>query len=62
MWSASPCARSSRPIVGGSAGGTWRVIGDMMPFGVMKRSGFGLESGLEATRESLETANPFVMR
>jgi aldehyde dehydrogenase (NAD+) len=46
----------------------------MMPFGGMKHSGIGRESGMEAIREYLETksvwismaegspANPFVMR
>ncbi len=46
----------------------------MMPFGGMKHSGFGRESGIEAIQEYLETksvwlsyatgapANPFIMR
>jgi acyl-CoA reductase-like NAD-dependent aldehyde dehydrogenase len=45
-----------------------------MPFGGMKQSGFGRESGIEAVKEYLETksvwlsyatgapANPFIMR
>lgn len=53
---------------------TYRAISYMMPFGGMKHSGIGRESGLEAIREYLETksvwismaegspANPFVMR
>jgi aldehyde dehydrogenase (NAD+) len=53
---------------------TYRAISYMMPFGGMKHSGFGRESGMEAIREYLETksvwismaegspANPFVMR
>ena len=53
---------------------TYRAVSYMMPFGGMKRSGVGRESGLEAIREYLETksvwistsndvpANPFVMR
>lgn len=53
---------------------TYRAISYMMPFGGMKRSGLGRESGLEAVRHYLETkstwisyaegvpANPFVMR
>ena len=53
---------------------TYRAISYMMPFGGMKRSGIGRESGMEAVREYLETksvwismtegspANPFVMR
>jgi aldehyde dehydrogenase (NAD+) len=53
---------------------TYRMIGYMMPFGGMKHSGIGRESGMESIREFLETksvwlsysnatpANPFVMR
>jgi aldehyde dehydrogenase (NAD+) len=53
---------------------TYRAVSYMMPFGGMKHSGFGRESGLEAIREFLETksvwiststaapANPFVLR
>ena len=53
---------------------TYRAISYMMPFGGMKHSGIGRESGIEAIREYLETksvwismaegspANPFVMR
>jgi aldehyde dehydrogenase (NAD+) len=53
---------------------TYRAISYMMPFGGMKHSGLGRESGLEAIREYLETksvwintsdaapGNPFVMR
>jgi aldehyde dehydrogenase (NAD+) len=53
---------------------TYRAISYMMPFGGMKHSGIGRESGMEAIREYLETksvwistaegspANPFVMR
>ena len=53
---------------------TYRAISYMMPFGGMKHSGIGRESGLEAIHEYLETksvwistaegapANPFVMR
>jgi aldehyde dehydrogenase (NAD+) len=53
---------------------TYRMIGYMMPFGGMKHSGIGRESGLESIREYLETksvwlsyattapGNPFVMR
>jgi acyl-CoA reductase-like NAD-dependent aldehyde dehydrogenase len=53
---------------------TYRMIGYMMPFGGMKNSGIGRESGMESIREFLETksvwlsysnatpANPFVMR
>jgi aldehyde dehydrogenase (NAD+) len=53
---------------------TYRAISYMMPFGGMKRSGFGRESGIEAIRDYLETksvwlsyakgapANPFIMR
>jgi acyl-CoA reductase-like NAD-dependent aldehyde dehydrogenase len=53
---------------------TYRMIGYMMPFGGMKHSGVGRESGMESIREFLETksvwlsyssaapSNPFVMR
>jgi aldehyde dehydrogenase (NAD+) len=53
---------------------TYRAISYMMPFGGMKRSGIGRESGIEAISGYLETksvmismaegspANPFVMR
>ena len=53
---------------------TYRVISYMMPFGGMKHSGIGRESGMESIREYLETksvwlsystdapSNPFVMR
>ena len=53
---------------------TYRAISYMMPFGGMKFSGVGRESGIDAVREYLETksvwistatdvpANPFVMR
>jgi acyl-CoA reductase-like NAD-dependent aldehyde dehydrogenase len=53
---------------------TYRAISFMMPFGGMKHSGFGRESGIEAIKEYLETksvwlsyatgapANPFIMR
>ena len=53
---------------------TYRAISYMMPFGGMKHSGIGRESGLEAVRHYLETkstwisyaegvpANPFIMR
>jgi aldehyde dehydrogenase (NAD+) len=53
---------------------TYRAISYMMPFGGMKHSGIGRESGVEAIGEYLETksvwismaegspANPFVMR
>lgn len=53
---------------------TYRAVSYMMPFGGMKHSGIGRESGIEAVREYLETksvwistaqgapANPFVMR
>ena len=53
---------------------TYRAISYMMPFGGMKHSGLGRESGIDAVREYLETksvwistakdvpANPFVMR
>lgn len=53
---------------------TYRAVSYMMPFGGMKQSGIGRESGIEAIREFLETkstwisygqgapANPFIMR
>lgn len=53
---------------------TYRAVSYMMPFGGMKYSGIGRESGVEAIREFLETkstwisyaqgapANPFIMR
>lgn len=53
---------------------TYRAYSFTMPFGGMKRSGFGRETGIEAVREYLETksvfvstaatapANPFVQR
>jgi len=53
---------------------TYRAVSYMMPFGGMKFSGLGRESGLEAVREYLETksvwistatevpANPFIIR
>ncbi|MDF2235186.1 aldehyde dehydrogenase [Albimonas sp. CAU 1670] len=53
---------------------TYRAISYMMPFGGMKHSGLGRESGIEAVKEYLETkavwistsdappGNPFVMR
>jgi len=53
---------------------TYRAISYMMPFGGMKQSGLGRESGVDAIREYLETkavwistsdappGNPFVMR
>ena len=53
---------------------TYRAVSYMMPFGGMKHSGLGRESGIEAIREYLETksvwintsdaapGNPFVMR
>ena len=53
---------------------TYRAISYMMPFGGMKRSGIGRESGVDAIHEYLETkatwisyattapANPFVLR
>ncbi|SHH37009.1 aldehyde dehydrogenase [Pollutimonas bauzanensis] len=53
---------------------TYRAISYMMPFGGMKQSGIGRESGIDAIREFLETkstwisygqgapANPFIMR
>lgn len=53
---------------------TYRAVSYMMPFGGMKRSGIGRESGIEAVNEYLETksvwistakhapANPFILR
>ena len=53
---------------------TYRAISYMMPFGGMKKSGIGRESGVDAIKEYLETksiwlsyaagapANPFIMR
>jgi acyl-CoA reductase-like NAD-dependent aldehyde dehydrogenase len=53
---------------------TYRAISYMMPFGGMKRSGLGRESGIEAIHEYLETksvwistatgvpANPLILR
>jgi acyl-CoA reductase-like NAD-dependent aldehyde dehydrogenase len=53
---------------------TYRAVSYMMPFGGMKRSGMGRESGIEAIRDYLETksvwistatgapANPFILR
>ena len=53
---------------------TYRAVSYMTPFGGIKLSGVGRESGIEAVREYLETksvwistatdvpANPFVMR
>ncbi len=53
---------------------TYRAVSYMMPFGGMKSSGIGRESGIEAIREYLETksvwistakdvpANPFILR
>jgi aldehyde dehydrogenase (NAD+) len=53
---------------------TYRAISYMMPFGGMKHSGIGRESGIEAVRQYLETksvwmsysedapTNPFIMR
>ena len=53
---------------------TYRAVSYMMPFGGMKHSGIGRESGVEAIKEYLETkstwisyakgapANPFIMR
>lgn len=53
---------------------TYRAVSYMMPFGGMKHSGIGRESGVDAMREYLETksvwistaegapANPFIMR
>lgn len=53
---------------------TYRAVSYMMPFGGMKHSGIGRESGMEAVREYLETksvwistskdapANPFILR
>jgi (Z)-2-((N-methylformamido)methylene)-5-hydroxybutyrolactone dehydrogenase len=36
---------------------TYRTISYMMPFGGMKHSGVGRESGIDAVREYLETKN-----
>ena len=53
---------------------TYRAVSYLMPFGGMKHSGMGRESGIDAIREYLETkavwintsdaapGNPFVMR
>jgi aldehyde dehydrogenase (NAD+) len=53
---------------------TYRAVSYMMPFGGMKHSGIGRESGVDAIKEFLETkstwisyasgapANPFIMR
>ena len=53
---------------------SYRAVSYMMPFGGMKQSGIGRESGVEAVRAYLETkstwisyvegapANPFIMR
>jgi aldehyde dehydrogenase (NAD+) len=53
---------------------TYRAVSYMMPFGGMKHSGIGRESGIDAIKEFQETkstwisyakgapANPFVMR
>jgi len=53
---------------------TYRAVSYMMPFGGMKQSGLGRESGVESIRHYLETkstwisytegapANPFIMR
>ena len=53
---------------------TYRAVSFMMPFGGMKHSGIGRESGMDAIHEFLETkstwisyaegpvANPFVLR
>ena len=70
--------RAIRMSAGLKAGTVWvntyRALSYMMPFGGMKHSGIGRESGLESIREFLETksvwistsqsapANPFVMR
>ena len=67
--------RMSRALRAGTVGvNTYRAVSLMMPFGGMKQSGIGRESGVESIREYLETkstlisfaegapANPFVMR
>ena len=53
---------------------TYRMVGYMMPFGGMKHSGIGRESGMQSIHEYLETkstwisyaknapANPFILR
>lgn len=53
---------------------TYRAVSFMMPFGGMKRSGIGRESGVAAIEQFLETkstwisyaqgapANPFILR
>jgi len=65
------CRSNSEP---GRWVNTYRAISYMMPFGGMKSSGVGRESGVDAVREYLETksvwistardvpADPFVMR
>jgi len=67
--------RMSRALKAGTVWvNTYRAVSYMMPFGGMKRSGIGRESGLAAIKEFLETkstwisyarggpANPFVLR
>lgn len=67
--------RMSRALEAGTVWvNTYRAVSYMMPFGGMKYSGIGRESGVDAIREYLETkstwisyakgapANPFVMR
>ncbi|KAF1853522.1 hypothetical protein Lal_00046483 [Lupinus albus] len=70
--------RAMRMSKGLKAGTVWvntyRAVSYMMPFGGMKRSGLGRESGIESIKEYLETKsiwistsrdapeNPFVMR
>ena len=67
--------RMSRALKAGTVWvNTYRAISYMMPFGGMKHSGIGRESGIEAIHEYLETksvwisisdappGNPFVMR
>jgi len=39
---------------------TYRAYSFTMPFGGMKRSGFGRETGIESVREFLETKSVFV--
>jgi aldehyde dehydrogenase (NAD+) len=39
---------------------TYRAVSYMMPFGGMKRSGLGRESGIEAIREYLETKSVWI--